>query len=99
VENPDATLTAVFVSNFAGVYRIGARGKVRSNAVRAAVEVYIAQAKTGKLPDALPKDLPGDMFSGKPFMYEKTAEGFLLRCRAKDLSKDMIHEYEFKVAK
>ena len=51
------------------------------------------------LTDALPAGLPGDLFSGKDFEYEKTAEGFILRCQGKDLSKDEIYQYEFKVKK
>jgi hypothetical protein len=75
------------------------RNKTHFNAVKAAIEIYIIKAKTGKLPDALPADLPGDLFSGKPLLYEKTADGFTLCCRGKDLSKDEIYKYEFKVKK
>jgi len=64
-----------------------------------AVDIYIINAKTGKLPDAIPASLPKDMFSGKDFEYEKTADGFILRCQGRDLLKDEVHEYEFKVAK
>jgi len=45
----------------------------------------------------LPAGLPGDLFSGKDFKYKKTTEGFTLRCQGKDLSKDEIYKYEFKV--
>ena len=31
--------------------------------------------------------------------YEKTKEGFVLGCQGKDLSKDEIYKYEFKVKK
>jgi hypothetical protein len=43
--------------------------------------------------------LPKDLFSGEDFEYEKKDDGFVLRCRAKDLGKDKIHEYEFKLKK
>jgi hypothetical protein len=64
-----------------------------------AIDIYIIKAKTGQLPDALPESMPKDLFSGKDFKYEKTKEGFVLRCRGKDLVKDKIYEFEFKVKK
>jgi hypothetical protein len=67
--------------------------------VRAAVELYVANEKTGRLPETLPAGLPKDLFSGEDFEYKKTEAGFMLRCRGKDLDKDEIHQYEFKVAK
>jgi len=70
-----------------------------SNAIRAAIEVYLTKAQTGRLPKTLPSDLPRDPFSGKSFQYAKTADGFVLRCQAKDLDKDKAYEYEFKIAK
>ncbi len=85
----------------------------RMNALRAAVEIYIISAQTGQLPETLPANLPKDPFSGQDFEYEITDEGFILRCRAEDLStksylivvrpgddassEGVIHEYEFKV--
>jgi len=44
-----------------------------------------------------PEGLPKDLFSGKDFRYEKTADGFTLRCRGKDLDKNETYQYEFKV--
>lgn len=99
VENPDATLTAILVPELAKVYRVGIRGKILSNAIKAAIDIYIIKAKTGQLPDELPDGMPKDLFSGKDFKYEKTKEGFVLRCRGKDLVKNKIYEYEFKVKK
>lgn len=99
VENPDATLTAILVPELAKVYRIGIRGKTLSNAITVAIDIYIIKAKTGRLPDALPDGMPKDLFSGKDFEYEKTKDGFVLRCRGKDLEKDETYKYEFKVKK
>jgi hypothetical protein len=56
------------------------------------VQIYITKASTGQLPDDLPSDTPGDMFSGKAFEYERKDDGFILRCRVKDLQNDKIHE-------
>ena len=68
------------------------------NALRTAIDLYIAKAQTGHLPDTLPADSPLDMFSGKPFAYEETSEGFILRCQGKEYpNRDKVHEYEFKV--
>jgi len=98
-KNPDATLTAACSPTWLKIYTISTRLGSHSNAIKAAIEIYLTKAKTGNLPDALPADLPPDLFSGKAFQYEKTKAGFVLRCRGKDLSKDKIYEYEFKVKK
>ncbi|HUU18204.1 MAG TPA: hypothetical protein VMW72_13730 [Sedimentisphaerales bacterium] len=98
-ENSAATLTTFLLPAFGNIYSIDIRTKTICNAVRTAVEIYIIKAKTGKLPDTLPIGLPGDLFSGKDFKYEKTANGFTLRCQGKDLLKNETHQYEFKVKK
>lgn len=98
-KNPDATLTISLAPGWHKIYLQSRALGTLSNATKTAIEIYIIKAKTGKLPDALPAGLPGDLFSGKPFQYEKTADGFILRCQGKDLSKDEIYKYEFKVKK
>jgi len=98
-KNPDSTLTASLFTTWQRVYNLSTRMNTQSNALKSAIEIYIIKAKTGKLPDDLPAGLPGDLFSGKSFLYEKTADGFILRCRGKDLEKDEIYEYEFKLKK
>ncbi len=98
-ENPAATLTVSMAPALCKLYGHEVRNETALNAVRAAVEVYIVKAKTGQLPEKLPAGLPKDLFSGKDFKYEKTKDGFILRCRGKDLEKDEIHQYEFKVKK
>jgi len=98
-KNTDATLTTVFGPTWQRIYTLSIRFNTHSNALKAAIEIYMIKAKTGKLPDALPADLPGDLFSGKDFKYEKTTDGFTLRCQGKDLSKDEIYKYEFKAKK
>jgi len=71
--------------------------KTNFNAFITAIEIYIIKAGSGKLPDELPQGLPKDLFSGKDFIYEKTTDGFILRCQGKDLQKDKFNEYEFEV--
>ncbi|NIP26842.1 MAG: hypothetical protein GWN67_21460 [Phycisphaerae bacterium] len=98
-KNPNAILTAACSPTWLRIYNISTRLGSQGNAVKAAIEIYIIKAKTGKMPDALPADLPPDLFSGKTFQYEKTKNGFVLRCQSKDLDKDKAYEYEFKVKK
>ena len=76
---------------------IDTRCQTRLNAVRVAIDLHLTRIRTGRLPDALPPGLPQDLFSGRDFSYEKTEEGFVLRCHAPDPSKETIHEYSFKV--
>ena len=93
----NAILTEFFVPAIDRVLSLDVRNKTHSNAIKAAIEIYMIKAKTGNLPDTLPAGLPGDLFSGKDFKYKKTADGFILSCQGKDLSGDEIYKYEFKV--
>jgi hypothetical protein len=97
--NPAAFLTSHMSPMIAKLCTNEMVFKTNFNAVNAAIEIYIIKAKSGKLPDELPGSMPKDLFSGKDFIYEKTGDGFILRCQGKDLDKDKIHEYEFKVKK
>lgn len=98
-KNPAAILTASLSPAVSKISSIGIRDKTFFNAIIAAVDIYIIKAKTGRLPDTFPAGLPRDLFSGKDFEYEKTKDGFILHCRSKDLDKDEIFKYEFKVPK
>ena len=98
-ENTNAVLTAFLAPATAKAYNVSVRANALNNATRTAVDIYILKAKTGKLPDVIPADSPKDPFSGQDFGYEKTKEGFILRCQAEDLDKNEIHQYEFKVKK
>jgi len=97
----DAPLAIASATAFNRIYSLTVRSKTHFNAVKAAIEIYLIKSKKGKLPDTLPAGLPGDLFSGKPFEYRKTTDGFILRYRGEELSdKDKkTHEYEFKVKK
>ena len=99
VENTAAFLTSIVAPAYQKVYNIEIRETTFSNAVRAAVEIYIQKTKTGQLPEELPAGLPKDLFSGKDFKYEKTTDAFVLSCRGRDLEKDETYKYEFKVEK
>jgi hypothetical protein len=95
----DGVLTACLAPASAKAYNRSVGANAINNATRTAVEIYIIKATTGKLPDVLPADSPKDPYSGGDFEYEKTKEGFILRCHAEDLENNEIHQYEFKVCK
>ena len=97
--NPAQAIAGSFVPAFSKIYHQDTMRRTSFNAVLAAIEICLSRIKTGKLPDELPVSLPKDLFSGKDFIYEKTGDGFILRCQGKDLDKGKIHEYEFKVRK
>ncbi len=98
-DNPDSTMTAILSPAWSKIYSLSIKLQTNNNAIKVGLAIYISYAKTGKLPDILPSDLPLDLFSDKPFLYEKTPDGFLLRCQGKDLNKNETYEYKFKVKK
>lgn len=69
------------------------------NSMKTALEVYLIVAKTGQLPDKLPDYLPKDPFTGRDFVYEKTDEGFALRCQGEEFLSGKNRWLEFKVHK
>jgi hypothetical protein len=69
------------------------------NGIKAAVEVYLALAKTGQLPKKLPDHLPKDPFTGRDFVYEMTDVGFAIRCQGEDFLRHKNRFLEFKVRK
>jgi hypothetical protein len=69
------------------------------NGTKAAVEVYLVLAKTGRLPEKLPDYLPKDPFTGRDFGYEITDEGFAIRCRGEEFVTRKKSLLEFKVRK
>ena len=97
--NPGAVFAAIFAPSLPKLLSMEVRYKTSANALNCALGIYAHKAGTGELPDGIPADSPKDLFSGRNFEYEKTKDGFVLRCRGRDLFKDEIHEYEFKVPK
>ncbi len=98
-KKPEAIMAEFLYSSIYRISTIEARYKTYHNAVLAGIDIYLIRAKTGELPDELPAGLPKDMFSGRDFLYEKTGDGFILKCQGKDLTQNIVHQYEFKVAK
>lgn len=96
---PMAKVTAALVPAVGKCLSAEVRGRTGLNALLAAVGVYQARARQGQLPRELPAGLPQDLFSGKDFAYQVTDVGFTLRCQGKDLGKNQVHEYAFRLAK
>ena len=97
--NPEAFFTAVFFPAVSRVYILNLRAKANENALNCAVEIFIENVKNKKLPDSLHSDLPDDPFGSESFIYEKTADGFLLKCNQNNLpkeEKEHLDKYEYK---
>lgn len=97
MDDPAASLANAFAPGMSGVLSSATRTAAHAHAIRAGIEVYLRRAESGTLPAALPAALPKDPFSGEDFEYERQDGGFVLRCRAKDLNRDTVHEYAFAV--
>ena len=97
--DPASAAAGAFIPALARILTLKTRTETHANAIKAAIDICITRAKTGRIPDGLPKGLPKDTFSGKDFKYKKTKDAFVLSCRGKDLDKDEIYKYEFKVKK
>ncbi len=93
--DPASVLAGTFAPEMSRVYGSKIRTEAHANAVRAGIGICLHRSETGKLPATLPPGLPKDPFSGEDFEYRPTDRGFVLRCRAKDLDKDLVHEYAF----
>lgn len=95
--DPYAVMTALLAPALHKIYGSAVQNETFSNALRTALEIYEIFAQTGRLPHSLPAGMPKDLFSNEEFEYKKTDDGFILRCRGKDLKEDTIYEYEFNV--
>lgn len=94
-----AALVSIIAPAITKIYANGIRVQGYSRATKAAIEVYLIKAKTGKLPAKLPQVSVKDPYSNRKFAYKVTNNGFVISCQGRDLLKDKIHEYEFKVKK
>jgi hypothetical protein len=79
------------------ILSVKVRSEAYANAMRAGVDICLEKARSGKLPATLPAGLPKDPYSGEDFAYERTGDGFVLRCRGRDLDKDKLYEFAFPV--
>ncbi len=97
--NPEAYFTAVFFPAVSKVYILDLRARANEYALNCAVNIFIENAKYKKLPDSLPANSPVNPFSGEPFIYEKTNEGFILKCDENSVpqeEKKYMDKYEFE---
>jgi len=95
---PFYDLTTVMVTP--EFHRLNVNHKTLINALNAAIDIYLVQAKTGHLPGVLPNGLPKDLFTGRDFGYDVTDEGFALRCQGEDFQRGRMRQtLEFKVRK
>jgi len=97
--DPVEAAVKAFVPTLSRILTLKTRAETHANAIGAAVDILLNRSRTGRLADTLPSGLPKDALSGQDFEYEKTADGFILRCKGKDLDKDEIPQYVFKVKK
>jgi hypothetical protein len=96
--DPDGTFTSLMLPNIKAIYVLTIRLQTHFNALRTGIEIYIVKARTGRLPESVPAGTPLDLFSGRPFTYEKSDSGFVLRCQAKEAAaKPEANRFEFKV--
>jgi len=91
----NALIVCLSLPRIVRIYTLQTRGQAQANAARAGVEICLHRLETGALPETLPKGLPTDPFSGEDFEYERTAEGFTLRCRVEEFKDGKLHEYAF----
>lgn len=95
--DPASAPASLMLPAISRVHTLGARSEAYVNAARAGVKICLQKAESGKLPTALPAGLPKDPFSGSDFQYERTDDGFVLRCQGKDLDKDVAEGFKFTV--
>lgn len=97
--DPTATAARYFIPAINKVFSQKTWIETQDNAIKAGIQILLDRARTGQIADELPAGLPKDLFSGKDFKYEKTKDGFILHCRDKDLGKDELYQFEFKLSK
>ncbi|MGD8500875.1 MAG: hypothetical protein PVJ86_09525, partial [Phycisphaerales bacterium] len=98
VDDPVDILWLFLPSNVVKQHDIYVRGIANFNATRAAIEIYMVKSETGQLPETLPAHLPKDPFSDQDFEYDTAKDGFVLRCREKEIGENKLWEYEFAIA-
>jgi hypothetical protein len=95
--DPASAVVRFIAPHLASTVSAGTTTEAYANATKAGLKICLQRTQTGKLPEVLPAGLPKDPFSGQDFQYERTAGGFVLRCRGKDLAKDKVYEFPFTV--
>ena len=97
--DPTSKTAGAFMPALTKILTLKTRAEAHANAIKAGIEVLLDRARTGQFADTLPAGLPKDPFSGEDFKYEKTKDGFILSCPGKDLGKNELYQFEFKLNK
>lgn len=98
-QDPAIRLVQSLAPAMVRVYALLTRHKADFNALAAALDLYLAKAGTGRLPQTLPGDSPRDPYTGNAFKYHSTGTGFVLQCGTRDLDNNEVREYRFTIAK
>ena len=96
-QNPHALLAVVMGKPYVRLLTLDMRAKSNDSLLKTALEIYLAKARTGSIPDQLPPGMPKDPFNGQDFKYEKTQGGFTLTRWTDDPAKDKNYRFAFKV--
>jgi hypothetical protein len=75
-----ATGAPIMADSVLGFYSSRFRSVARRNAFSVALDVFLERAKTGRLPERLPRGVAKDPYTGQDFVYTINEEGFVLRC-------------------
>ena len=94
--DPASRVAGAFMPAMSRIYTLATRAQAQASAVEAGVLLCLRRDESGQLPASLPAGLPKDPFSGEDFEYERTDDGFVLRCRVKENEdEDKADEYAF----
>ncbi|MBP8305032.1 MAG: hypothetical protein KBE04_13005 [Phycisphaerae bacterium] len=96
-QDPHAILAIVMGKPYTRLLILDMRARSNHTLLKTAIEVYLAKARTGSVPDQLPPGVPKDPFNGQDFKYEKAPEGFTLTRWTDDPAKDKNYRFTFKV--
>ena len=96
-QDPHALLAVLMGKPYVKLLTLDMRSRSNDSLVKTAVEVYLAKARTGTVPDRLPPGVPKDPFNGQDFKYERIKEGFTLSRWTDDPAKDKTYRFTFKV--
>ena len=99
LENCDFLYSLFCVPTSPKVFSLDTEIRTKLNALQTGINLLLRYRKNKSLPDKLPFNNPGDLFSNKPFELIKTGNGFKLKCQGEDLDYNEVYGYEFKLPK
>ena len=103
IQQTESEAMAMLTMSFAGMegmidplFKSQVEHEAHINGIKAAVEIYLILAKTGKLPEELPDYLPKDPFTSRDFVYEITDQGFALHSQGEEFLNNQFLEFKIK---